>query len=298
MYQEKVNVSSDGKYHFSNTDLSGVAQISILFYMNDDDDYSWTFPYNGDKYDYYLLGTLVANSNEVSGDDMSTFKPQFIKPRYYSVYDSTSYYYNVSDLFVYDIDTAYSKGFGFYEKVDFAGAGNTGIRDITFASDKDGSGNKPSKLILELAVMAVEKTADTQSITTAILNQLELMEDSVNSNINLGNQLQQEANNMAQGVLDDANNAFDGESEIVNDAVSDYEQAESALLDDNISSLENYEFDNIFTNESDFGFAAAFSWVGSWLQNIYLSSDFKIVFGFTVSMLIASILVGLRRMWR
>lgn len=283
----------NGKYSLANNKLEDIKLFNIWF--TDTNSSSFTFPYNPDVYDYYFVGTLTAMCYQES---QSTFKPTVI-PMYYYSYDSSSEkQYSVSDVNIFNIDSNQYKGFGFVQKVDFSKANNTSISSFRFSQDVDGVGIKPADLVLEAGIMAVDKTTSTSAIVAQVINQLKSMESSLNDSIELGNQLQQEANDMTQGVLDDAGSAFSGDSAMVQDSVDRYQQSESALMDDNIDMLQDYDFENIFTTDSDFGLSGSLTYVGGWLQRIFLMSDYKIVFGFILSMTLASIVSGLRRLWR
>ena len=175
-YDTLLVVSDDGKYYLDNPELIGVT--SIYFYMLEN---TFTFPFNPDVYDYYFIGTLVGSCSD---NTMSTFKPTSVPLVYYSVAEAAEKYYSVSDLNVYNIDNALTKGFGFCEKVDFESADNIGIRHFMFEFDVNGSGNKPAGLVLEVGIMAIDKTETAENTLSQILNQLEKMESSVNSSIN------------------------------------------------------------------------------------------------------------------
>lgn len=151
----------------------------------------------------------------------------------------------------------------------------------------------------------IKPTVNITKINQGILLYGDSVEESVLAALNQSNQLQssgnalqQESNDMQQGVLDDAESAFTGDQAAVENAVSEYDEAESALIDDSLTSLENYEFDTLFEDGTEFGFLDTFQWLGSWLERLYLMTEFSPIFGMTASLLIASILVGLRRLWR
>ena len=175
-------VSSDGKYYLDNEQLYNVYEI-IIYTLSSGENLSaeWTFPYNKDNYDYYLLGTLTGYCMD---DSLSTFKPTYVAPSYYDINSGNSYAYNVYDTNIYDIDSYAYRGFGFYERVDFASADNIGIRHITFNGDIHGNGNKPANLTLELGIMAIEKGTSEEVVLSKILAQLEKMEVSINNSIN------------------------------------------------------------------------------------------------------------------
>ena len=177
LYRKQVEVSSDGKYHLDNNDLENVDRITIYPYLGAQE---WTFPYNAESYDYYFLGTLTAQCTDKT---KSTYKPRFIGVAYSDVDADQTMYYNSEYLTIYNIDGYYYMGFGFYQKVDFESAGNTGIRHIQMLNDIHGNGNKPANLVAEFGIMAVRKDTSELEINRQILNKLSEMESSITGSI-------------------------------------------------------------------------------------------------------------------
>ena len=175
MFYKHLVSDSENKYLLENGILADVNYMT--FYGSEE---AFTFPYNGELYDYYLLGDLVA---PCSVDSQSTFKPQEVSVGYYDVTTASHKSYPVSDLVVYDIDNRYYKGFGFYEKIDFSSVDNIGFNWFVLAEDKDGLGNKPANLIFEMGILAVDKTSSQEAALAQILSQLQSMESSINSSI-------------------------------------------------------------------------------------------------------------------
>ena len=180
IYRESgVTPSSDGKYYFKNPQLNDIGQM-YFYPFGTTGTGSFTFPYNHEEFDYYLVGSLTALCLD---DTLSTFMPTTLVPSYYDVSDGYSYPYSVYDYNIYNIDSLYYKGFGFYERVDFDSADNIGIRHITMLGDIHGIGKKPPNLVMELGIMAIEKGSSQEAVMTQILNQLEGMESSINDSI-------------------------------------------------------------------------------------------------------------------
>lgn len=164
-------------YHFSNPALENVYAITWQNYNSDD---VLTFNYNPDLYDYYFIGNMVAVNKDVS---KSTFKPTNIVIYGLDYATNSSEWYPMNDVGFYDIDSSAYCGFGWYGKIDFNSRDNIGISSIAFTADKDGLGNKPANLVMEMGILIVDKESTESATLTAILNQLNQMESSIAQNI-------------------------------------------------------------------------------------------------------------------
>ncbi len=177
IYSGKVDRNtSDNKFYFGNSNLNGVNMVH--FYR--DSATAFTFPYDSELYDYYLLGTLVANTSDVN---LSTFNPTLVCPQGYESGLDDYFNYSVSDLLVYDIDTFGVKGFGFSEKVNFTSVNNIGLNSIYLGCDSTITGKLPGKLVAEFGFLAIEKSASELDALSQILAQLQSMESSINGSL-------------------------------------------------------------------------------------------------------------------
>lgn len=172
--QSSANISN-GSFSIANAALSDVTHFTVL---NASTTENWTFPYNHDVYDYYLLGTITA----ISSNSQFTFRPTVVD-LYYKKSDGSMGMYDISDLNVYDIGGWQQYGFGFYEKVSFSSADNTGIRHIYLGLENDLTGSIPANLKLEFGVLGVRKNTSQENALAQILSQLQSMESSINDSL-------------------------------------------------------------------------------------------------------------------
>ena len=168
----------DNRIVYSNPDLSNV--FGILWVSNSNSSHDLVFPYNPEVYDYYILGNLVTLNTDTS---KSTFKPRTLNIYGWDYATNTNEYYPLNNLHFYDIDTSQYCGFGWYARIDFGSRDNIGIKQIGFYDDKDGLGNKPANLTMEMGILAVDKTASETVVLSQILQQLQNMESSITENI-------------------------------------------------------------------------------------------------------------------
>lgn len=271
LYSELVSPTND-KYHYNNPQLDNV---SIIYWWQNFDNMSdseFTFPYNSSLYDYYIMGSLTGYTG-INVNNNSTFKPTTLQVSYRDFNTNVRSFYNLTNLVIYNIDTVANAGFGFYAKIDFQGANNTGIDGIRFFNDKDGSGSKPANLFLEMGILAIEKGSSQDQVNQQILNKLEHINSNINStNSTINNatnniigSMQESVDNVTNGytgeVVDQANNVF-------NNAAADLNSIESdlvAITDQKILDYTTTAFDsNIIT---DLG--ASFLYVVTWFNNFW-----------------------------
>lgn len=177
IFSETVSINElDNSYYFSNENLTDVYRMSFKTY----EPKPFTFPYDPNVYDYYLLGTLTAGTQNSS---LSTWKPTYIRAQGYDVNNSAFFSYSFDNLNVYNIDTHTVKGFGFSERILFSDKDNIGIFSIEMDNDPQNIGKKPAGLIAEFGVLAVDKGSSEQAVMNQILSQLQDMESSINSSI-------------------------------------------------------------------------------------------------------------------
>lgn len=179
LYNSVVTLNtSNNKYYVANSSYSNVYHITV---NNSGDEMYFTFPYNPDLYDYYLLGTVVGKTTTSTG---FTYKPTNIFATGYNVDTEKYFNYPYYDLNIYNIDNAMYKGFGFSQRVAFEEVGNVGIHNIQLAQDKDNTGSVPANIIMEFGVLAVDKTLSEELTLAAILDKLDSMENSLMNSIN------------------------------------------------------------------------------------------------------------------
>ena len=182
-YVDGTNLSynltcNDGRYFIGNSGVDNVKELSWFQGWGGSEE--WTFPFNPDLYDYYILGALTSPYSQQSE---STFKPGFLELWYYDFSKSELEDYELSEIYIYDLDTKNYSGFGFSAKVDFVSAGNCALHRIDMENDKDGFGSKPPNLVFELGILAVEKGQNETAVMSQILNQLQNMENSLTDSI-------------------------------------------------------------------------------------------------------------------
>ena len=171
----------DNSHYFANPYLENV--VAMSWEAHPDENY-FSFPYNPEVYDYYFLGTMYSSNDRQY--DKSTFKPTRLEVYGEDYATQGAEYYPLSGLGFYDIDSQYYSGFGWYTKIDFQSRENIGLTYINFLDDKDGKGNKPANLILDMGVLAVEKSSSQDAVMAQILAQLNKMESSITENIQNG----------------------------------------------------------------------------------------------------------------
>lgn len=192
-------LSDDNKYLLGNPAISDISYIQFREYSEE----VFTFPYNSDVYDYYLLGTVVTPVYNSEIIDNSTFKPRDIYPTYFD-YDTKLFVaYPRYDTNIYNIDSLRGLGYGFSQRIDFESVGNTGIYSIHMYYDKDGVGEKPPNLELEFGIMAIEKGTSESAVLSQILNKLDVLEDSIVSSI------EQTAGHIVDSIQDSTNQIAD-----------------------------------------------------------------------------------------
>lgn len=176
-YGVAFDPDSNGFYQLSNGNLNNIKFIS---WGDPNGANQFLFPCNLSEFEYYLIGSLDSVCSDV---ELSTFKPTKVSILYYDVVSGSNKYYPASDVDIYNIDTVYSKGFGFSRKLLFDDVGNAGISLIQFTDDKDGFGSKPANLRLQMAIMAIPIGTDAADVSRQILNKLSEMETSINQSI-------------------------------------------------------------------------------------------------------------------
>lgn len=219
LYDVVVDVNStDNCYYYSNGIIENIAH---MIWSPDPSNDVFTFPYLPEKYDYYLLGSVVSYTTNLSD---TTFKPTDVYISAFDVSTNTKFAYPRSELKIYNIDNNDYKGFGFSEKVDFSSKNNLGISSVYMGYDKDGSGTKPANLIVELGIMAVEKGTDENAINQQILNKLDQMNDSMVSGFDQVTDSVHNAADQVTGAIENQYGMASGEDFGVQDLTSQVEE--------------------------------------------------------------------------
>lgn len=196
-------MSDDGKFYLNNSNISGIEYIAIFNVQQTE---QWTFPFNGDVYDYYFLGTVTGSA---SSPELFTFKPTKIDLSYFDYDKMYSINFPTLNNVIYDIDTGGEYGYGFYSKVDFSGVNNIAINHLVMKDDIHGTGNAPANLIAEFGIMAVEKGSSEEVILSQILSKLSQMESSINNSIgNAAGNIVDSVGNAADSITDSIENQY------------------------------------------------------------------------------------------
>lgn len=168
---------SDNLYQWeiSNTVFNDVSQV---YFGNLSEDF--IFPFNSDKYDYYLVGTYSTFVN--TSNDFSFF-PDSVSCTHYD--ENLNYYsLNCYDVNFYNYSNEHSKGFSFSFEIDFNDVNST-FSLIRFRDNSGGSVG--GSAIFSASIVPVAKGSEAEQLNQSILNEL----IKINQNLVTSNSLQQ-----------------------------------------------------------------------------------------------------------
>lgn len=110
--------------------------------------------------------------------------------------------------------------------------------------------------------------------------------------------LKEESNALQQGIVDDANESFKDSGYRASNSTHYLERSQDALIGDGFDDLELYAVDFVDFSVLGNGFISAFAWVSYMLENLFTLTEFSAVIPVVYCLLVAVVLLGLRRLWR
>lgn len=153
------------------------------------------------------------------------------------------------------------------------------------SSDINGSYMVFDGVNYKLYIQEIKSYSD--ALTTDMDNKL----DDINKGISDINDRQETNDNILNDFGDLAQNEIGGR-------LDEYEEMEDYILGNTMGTIQDVDFEGATFDSLPAGFLSAFMWVGSTLQNMFDLTEFSVVFPVMVIIVLAVILIGLRRLWQ